>query len=182
MKNASREQLAKSQSRRVSSLMVRLLQRFEDAFPDLEQTREGRIFKGDVKAICNDTIRAGRDELNDYMVDYRPLHLTDSNLLAMTRTFLQTVQKVEFGTKHSDGEPFVIFFANLDKVNVLEAMRSEFGAGVVYVDEDRASFTIVGLKDCISSVLPRMDKFRVHDSVRKEYQIWRQAVVNAYRS
>jgi hypothetical protein len=181
MKYPSKNQLAKSQSRRLSSLMVRTLQKFEDAFPDLENTREGRMYKGDIKAMFNDIIRAGRDELNDYIVDYRPLHLTDDNLLAMTRTYLQTVQKIEFGIYHDTGEPFVIFFADKDKINVLDALRAEFGTGVVCVDDDVASFTIVGTEACVSSVLSRMDKLRVHDAVRQEYRIWRQAVVNAYR-
>ena len=85
--NPSHEQLAKSQSRRTNALMVRLLEKFEDAFPDLERTHQGQVYKGTIKAMCNDVIRAARDELNDYVLDYRPLHLTEHNTLAMSRTF-----------------------------------------------------------------------------------------------
>lgn len=180
--NPSREQLAKSQSRRVSALMVRTLQKFEDTFPDLDRTREGRTYKGDIKAMFNDVMRAARDELNDYVLDYRPLHLTENNTLAISRTFLETTQVIEF-TFTDSGVPSVTFQAHMDKLPILEAMRAEFGAGVVcIVGEDRGLLQIVGIEACVDSVLPRMDKFRLHSDVRQRYVEWRSQVVDRYTS
>ena len=64
--NPSRDQLTKSLDRRIRHLMIRSLEKFEDRFPDLDDTREGQIYKGDIRNAFNDVIRAQRDELREY--------------------------------------------------------------------------------------------------------------------
>lgn len=175
--NPSHLQLSKSQERRIRHAMVRVLEKFEDLFPDIEETRDGQIYKGDIRNCFNDVIRAQRDELNDYEVDYRPLRLSPDNVLSMTRTFMQTIQKVDF-----TDVPSVRFYASPDKRNVLDALRSEFGAGVVYEDGDSLILEIAGINDCANCVLVIMDKYRLHEDVANRYQSWRCEVVKNYRS
>lgn len=181
--NPSREQLSKSQTRRIGSLMVRTLQRFEDTFPSFANSREGKIYKGDLKGMFNDVIRAARDELTDYVVEYRPLRLTENNTLIMSRTFLQTAKVIDFSFT-ANGEPSITFRASQDKLPILEAMRTEFGTGVVFnlANEDSAVLQIVGTEACVNCVLSVMDKYRVHQDLRDKYREWRQAVVERYRS
>lgn len=178
--NPSRDQLSKSLDRRVRHLMIRTLERFESAFPDIDKTREGQVFKGDIRTMFNDALRAQRDELNDYEIEYRPLRVTSDNTLAMTPTFLQTVQKVDFGFKPG-GDPFVSIYASLDKANVLDALRIEMQHGLLYSQDDIIILTIVGLEECVFSVLPLLDKYRLHPDVRKQYLAWRQDVTKLYR-
>lgn len=192
MKNPSRDQLTKSMDRRVKHLMIRVLEKFEDRFPDLDGTREGHIFKGDLRNAFNDVIRAQRDELRDYDVDYRPLKLTDDNILAITQTFMSAVQGVNFGfgeesTLSTVMRPFVEIYAALDKAKVLEALRAEMGTGVVSertkVDGEKdLMLQIVGTQSCVDCVLSIMDRYRLHSGVEPRYSEWRNKVVKLYRS
>lgn len=180
MKNPSREQLSKSLNRRIKHLMIRTLEKFEDAFPDLDRTKEGGIFKSDLRNIFNDVIRAQSDELRDYHVEYRPLHLSDDNILAMTQTFMKSVERIDFDI-HLD-KPYIRVHAGVAHRQVLEALRSEMNAGVVFGDGDGLVLEIVGLKDVVRSVLPIMDRYRLHSSVGANYDQWRGQVVKLYRS
>jgi len=179
--NPSREQLSKSLDRRVKHLMIRTLEKFEDTFPDLDDTREGRIFKGDIRNAFNDVMRAQRDEIRDYDVEYRPLQLTDDNILAITQTFLRTVQKVDFGFTE-DENPYVEFYGNSESMSVLNALRAEMDAGILLNSKDGWSLLIAGTATVVNSVLPIMDRYRLHGSVAPKYGEWRNEVVRVYRS
>jgi hypothetical protein len=157
-----------------------MLEKFEDTFPDLENTKQGRIYKTDIRNAFNDVMRAQRDEIRDYHVEYRPLQLTDDNTLAITQTFMQSVQKVDFGSKGKN--PYIIIYAGLDNIKVLEALRLEIGAGVVTKSEDEGALEIIGTVSCVNCVLPIMDRYRLHLKVDKDYKEWRNLVVNFYRS
>jgi hypothetical protein len=165
--------------------MVQMLQNFENKFSDLEGSRDSQLFKSDLKTACNDVIRAQRDELHDYHVEYRPLRSNPDNTLEMTRTFLETVQKVDFGWT-IDNVPYIKIYAGKDKTKVMGAVRNEFEAGVLYEDND-AQFPslvleIVGLDSCVNCVLTIMDRYRLHAGVREKYKEWRQKIVKLYRS
>ena len=182
--NPSRDQLAKSQDRRVRHLMIRVLEKFEDIFPEMEDGRDGRIFKGDIRTAFNDVMRAQRDEIHDYQVEYTPLKITNDNTLAMTQAFMQSVKRVDFGwTKN----PFFSLYSAEDNRRVMDALWTEFGAGVLFealderTGETNLCLQIVGVKDCINSVLRIMDKYRLHADTRKRYIDWRRQVVQAYR-
>jgi len=177
--NQSRDQLSKSLDRRVRHLMIRTLERFEDSFEDLENTRDGQIFKGDIKNSFNDVMRAQRDELRDYEIEYRPLKLNTDNTLATTRTFIETVQKVDFG--FHDDIPFVAFHASNEHGKVLDAIRSELTVGVIFINDDKnLILEIAGVEDCINRVLPIMDRYRFHPEVRIKYKEWRGELVKQY--
>lgn len=178
--NQSSDQLSKSLERRSMHLMIQTLQKFEDAFPDVDQTRQGGIFKADLRNMFNDVIRAQRDELNDYEVEYRPLRITGNGVLALTQSFMQTVQKVEFGW--TGEKPFLKIFSSRDHARVLDAVRIEFGAGVLYQQDDGLVLEIVGVEVCANSVLPLMDKYRLLEQVGAKYREWRVEVVRRYRS
>lgn len=177
--NPSKDQLSKSIERRIKHLMIRVLEKFEDIFPDDDETREGQIFKGDLRNIFNDAIRAQRDELNDYSIEYRPLRIDNDNTLAITQTFIQTVQLIEFGFTINE-IPYLKIFSSLEHARELEAIRSELGTGVLYELEDKLILEITGVQSCIDSVLPCLDKYRFHASVKPKYKEWRQKIVNKY--
>lgn len=179
--NLSQEQLGKSLDRRIRHLMIKTLEKFEDAFSDLENTREGNLFKGDLRTAFNDVLRAQRDELNDYVVEYRPLRLAEDNTVAITQTFMQSVQKVEFG--FIGNKPYFSISASVDKIKVLNSLRSELDAGVIFMEnEQTATLQIVGVVPCVDSVLIIMDRYRLHADVREKYKQWRSEVVKIYRS
>lgn len=181
-KNSSREQLTKSLDRRIKHLMIGVLEKFEDRFAELDETRDGQVFKGDIRNAFNDVIRAQRDELRDYDVEYRPLQLTNDNILAVTQTFLRTVQKINFGFTAEDHEPYVEFCGDQDSFNVLNALRLEIEAGVMLRLEDGCTLLIVGTETIVNSVLPIMDRYRLHTNVATRYQDWRDQVIKIYRS
>ena len=179
MKNESRDQLSRSLERRSKHLMIQMLESFERRFDDLSEGRDGRLFKSDIRTACNDVMRATRDELTEYTVEYTPLRLDANNVLALTRKFLETVQKVEFGF---EGAPWVRFYAGLEHSRVLGAVRSEFGDGILIDEDNTLILEIVGLDSCVRSVLPIMDKYRFQSGVRDNYTVWRKGVEDAYRS
>ena len=175
--NPSREQLTKSLDRRIKHLMIRVLERFEESFPDMDSQRSGQVFKSDIRTIFNDVIRAQRDELRDYDVDYRPLKMTDDSVLAMTQTFMETVRRIEF-----DDKPSIRFYAESARRRVLDALRNELGAGVIINIDDGLVLEIVGTTSCVNCVLPIMDRYRLHGGVSPNYSEWRSKVVTLYRS
>lgn len=158
--------------------MIRVLEKFEDRFPEIEETRDGQVFKSDLRNAFNDVIRAQRDEVRDYQVEYRPLQLTDDNVLAVTQTFMRSVQKIEFGFTDSEA-PYVEVHA--DNPSVLEALRSEMDAGVILHDDDGSVLLIAGTDAVANSVLPIMDRYRLHAGVAPCYREWREQVVRFYR-
>lgn len=178
--NPSLDQLSKSIERRSRHLMIQTLQKFEDAFPDVDNTRQGGIFKTELRNMFNDVIRAQRDELNDYEIEYRPLRMTDNGTLAMTQSFMQTVQKVEFGFRNN--VPFLKIFSSQDHARVLDAIRIEFDTGVLYnTSDNEIVLEIVGINECVNSVLSCMDRYRLHDKTISAYRAWRSKVVTAYQ-
>lgn len=178
--NPSLEQLSKSIERRSRNLMIKTLEKFENAFPDVDSTRHGQIFKTDLRNMFNDVIRAQRDELYDYEVEYRPLRLSDNGTLAMTQAFMQTVQKIDFGFR--DKVPYLKIYSGIDHARVLDAIRIEFDAGVLYhLDDGSIVLEIVGTKTCAECVLVLMDKYRLHDKTISAYRSWRSEVVKAYQ-
>lgn len=176
-RNPSANQLTSSLDRRVKHLMINTLEKFEDRFPDINDSRSGQVFKGDLRNMFNDVMRAQRDELSDYDIDYRPLKITDDNVLAMTQTFMETIQKVEFEDK-----PSIRFYASFDRRRVIEALRTEFDAGVIINDSTGLVLEIIGVEDMVRSVLPVMDRYRLHANVNPCYGKWREGIVKLYRS
>jgi len=170
--------LSKSLSRRVSHLMVQVLSKFEEVFPGEAESPDGRRLKHDWKNAFNDVIRASRDELNDYDVHYRPLRLQDDNILAMTRTLMETVQSISFDI--DDAEPSIVIKVQKSKGRVLEAIRSEFDCGMIVEQDDVLSLLIRGTDDIVKSVIPIMDKYRLSDGVRGQYRTWRATVFSRY--
>lgn len=183
MKNPSHDQLSKSLDRRVRHLMIKTLETFEEAFPNIADGADGQRYKSGLRTVFNDMMRAQRDELLDYEVEYRPLRLSDDNILAITQTFMQSVQKVDFGfTPAPDLTPFMFIYAANDKVKVLDALRAELAAGVVFLDKAGfAVLAVVGITPCVDSVLPIMDRYRMHTDVREKYKAWREELVKLYR-
>ncbi len=180
--NRSHEQLSKSQRRRLSHLMVQCLQKFESAFPDFEDSRDGGRYKNDLKNAFNDAMRAANDELNDYDIEYRPLRMGEDNILALTRTMMETVTKITFAAPYDPfgGFPEMNIHAGADRAKVLDAVRAEFDAGVLFKDDDGLVLCIAGLQDCLKAI-PIMDKYRLAPGVRDQYKEWRQEVVAMYR-
>ena len=159
--------------------MISTLEKFEDMFPDLNNGREGGIFKAYIRTAFNDVIRAQRDELIDYEIDYRPLRLTDDNILAMTQTLMSTVQRIEFDFRD---EPYVkIYCSGLGNRRVLDAVRAEMGTGIITEEGDMILLEIIGVQSCVDCVLPIMDKYRLHADVRPKYSKWRTEVIERYR-
>jgi hypothetical protein len=179
--NASREQLIRSVDRRLRHLMVQSLENFEHRFQDIEDTGDGQKYKAFLRTAINDVIRATRDELYEYDVEYRPLSVSDDNILSVTRTFLETVQKMEFSFLNDDIPSFKIY-SGKDKIRVMTAIRSEFGQGVIYEEEDSLVLEIVGIEACANSVIFILDRYRLHTNIREQYREWRCKVVKAYRS
>jgi hypothetical protein len=159
--------------------MIQMLEGFERRFDDLADSRDGRLFKSDIRTACNDVMRAQRDELREYTIEYTPLRLDDNNVLALTKAFFETVQKVEFGHEQA---PWIRFYAGLEHSRLLGAIRAEFGDGVLVSEGEGLVLEIVGLESCVRSVLPIMDRYRFQAGVRDKYKEWRKGVEDAYRS
>lgn len=175
-KNISREQLTKSVERRIKHLMVKMLEDFETFFEDIEQTNNGQLFKSQLKTSFNDVIRAQRDELNDYVIEYKPLRKNPDNSLSVTRTFLESLQKIEFGIQP---KPFLKVFTK-DAYAVINALREEFEVGVIYKTPDSLILEVSGLNDCVS-IIPLMDHYVLHANVKDKYGVWREELVNLYK-
>jgi len=88
------------------------------------------------------------------------------------------VQKIEFG--FNDIIPYFKIYASQDRLKILDALRNELDAGVLFVENDSAILQVVGLRACVDCVLPCFDRYRFHDSVRLQYKQWRQDVVKSY--
>lgn len=176
--NIARDQLIKSSERRIKHLMIQTLSKFEDRFNALAQSRDGEMFKSDLRTAFNDVIRAHRDELYDYTLEYQPIKFNTDNSLFVSKTFMETVQKIEFGI---DKKPNFKIFAAPERFAVLDSLRAEIGVGVIYKEENNIILQVVGIKDCISGVLPFMDKYALHEKVKQNYINWRQVLVSFYK-
>jgi len=159
--------------------MIQTLEGFEGRFSELEDTTDGQKFKAGLRTAFNDVMRAQRDELYDYDVEFRPMRADDDRPLAVTKTFLETVQRMEFGVVVS---PFFKIYGAKDRSKVLQAIRAEFGSGVVYEQDGSLVLEIVGIDSCVNCVLPIMDRYRLHAGVREEYHQWREELIKLYRS
>lgn len=168
--------------RRLRHLMVQSLEKFEDTFPDLEESKEGQLFKNDLKNAFNDAMRAQRDEIRDYDVEYRPLKIDSNNILYITQTFLQTIQNIRFGFTNISDEPMVEIMAALSHIKVIDALRSEIEAGIILRSDNMCTLCVVGLEDCVNKILPIMDKYTLHNKVRKQYLDWKQEIIEIYKT
>lgn len=175
--NIDKENLAKSQTRRINALMISCLSKFEELFADIEDSSDGRRFKNHLKNVFNDSMRAGRDELNDYDVEYRPMRFNRDNVLSLTRSIMQSNKSISFSFLKNNDPCMII---SLDNKKILEAMRSEFDCGVTYEDSV-LNLVIVGVQDCVNRVIPIMDKYRLSEGVRVSYRDWRSKVIKLYR-
>jgi hypothetical protein len=153
--------------------MVTTLCKFEEAFPDIAEERDGERFKSTIRTIFNEAIRANANELADYEVDFRPLRVTDE-AVTMTRTFMETVERIEFTEV-----PGIKIYASAEKRKVLDAIRSELDGGIVYEYKEGLVLHIAGLEDCIS-VIPAFDLYRMLGPVKARYTEWRRRVVGMY--
>lgn len=180
-KNPSREQLSKSLDRRVKHLMIRVLENFEDRFRDIDESRDGQIFKSDIRNAFNDVIRAQRDEIRDYEVEYKPLQLTDDSILAITQTFMRSVQKIDFGFTQNE-RPYVEVFGDSNSATVLNALRTELESGALIKDGNGYRLIIVGIDTIVNSVFPILDRYRLHANASARYGEWRNKVIEFYRS
>ena len=173
----SRDQLLKSAERRIKHLMVQTLTKFEDRFSEMANSSYGEIFKADLRNAFNDAIRAQRDELYDYHIEYRPLKITSDNTIVATKAFLDTIQNIEFITSENPG---IRIFSPKQNIKMLDAIRTEINAGVLYNTENMVILEIRGLSQSINCVLPLMDKCNFHEGVRNKYAIWRSFIVSQY--
>jgi len=174
----SHKQIARSLKRRWNHVMVNVLSRFEDTFPDMDDSPDGKRYKGLIKTMFNESMRATSDELNDYDIDFRPLRVTDE-AITMTRTFMETVEKIEF--TDDDSIPSIKIHSSTEKGRVLDAIRAELEAGIVYEHSaGQLVLVICGMNDCIK-VLPAMDRYRMMGAVRQRYADWRNQLISLYK-
>lgn len=172
-RRTDRDILFTSMERRLRHVMKRVLDEYDARH---ESSRLGDIFKGDIKNMLNDMIRATRSECSDYDVTYRPVRIGPEGL-NLTRTFLQALEVIDF-----TDTPSVRFMASEEKKSVLQSLRDEMGVGVLYREGEKYVCEVVGANDCVNGALPFLDRYRLHRSVVDQYRGWRERVVAAYRS
>lgn len=173
-KVTDRDVLTKSLTRRFRHAMVRILDEYDARHPDSDGDT-GKLFKVDVKNMLNDMIRCTSSEMGDYDVSYRPVRFNNDNSLSVTRTFLESLERVEFGD-----EPSVRFIADMSRRNVLQSLRDELGAGVLYQYGDSCVYVVTGAEACIDFAIPFLDRYKLHGSKQAEFKEWRKGLVEAY--
>ncbi len=176
--NPSRQQLSTSMDRRLKNVMIKVLTDFENTFPDMDYTNDGKRFKGNIRTIINDTIRATRDEFNDYEVEYAPLKISYDGILSVTRDFIESIEKIELSM--SSAIPKATIHAGASRRNVLEFIRSYINAGVICQEESGSlSLIFCDVEDCLKAIA-FIDKYRLIAKLRQEYSDWRGKVVKFY--
>ncbi len=179
MNKTSKEVLTESLERRMKHIMVQLLNQFDDRFPDLTDSQHGRLFKFDIKNQFNDAIRATRDEVRDYDIEYRPVRFNPDNTLSVTKAFIEGIQTITF----IDTRPGMdIYVANTQQnLRILQAIRRELGGGIVCLEGTGSlAFRIHGLEQCINSVIPFMDLYNLLTDVQVEYVAWKKKIISWY--
>jgi len=166
--------LSRSVERRFKHVMVRILDEYDNRHQESESDI-GRLFKIDVRNLLNDMIRCTNSEMRDYEVQYRPIKFNNDNTLSVTRTFLSSLEVIDF-----NDSPSVTFRAHHTKRNVIQSMRDELGAGVIYRDGEDIIYSIVGASACIDFVLPFLDRYRLTNTKAEEFRAWRARLVNNY--
>jgi hypothetical protein len=176
-KNISKETLIQSFERRLKHIMVQTLDQFDKRFNDISDSERGKLYKFDIKNLMNDAIRASKQEIMDYDVEYRPLRFNPDNTIGVTRTLIEALENIEF--LDTPGMRIVV---HGEKLKVLESIRYEFGAGVVYAHEDLryVVFDINGIDNCINLVIPFMDKYKLIAKVEERYNKWRASMIARY--
>lgn len=173
-KVTDRDVLTKSLTRRLRHAMVRILHEYDARHSDSDGD-VGTLFKVDVKNMLNDMIRCTSSEMDDYDISYRPVRFNNDNSLSVTRTFLESLERIEF----SD-QPSVRFIADMSRRNVLQSLRDELGSGVLYQDGDSCVYAVVGAEACTDFAIPFLDRYRLHRSKQEEFKEWRRKLVDRY--
>lgn len=177
MQSRSKQVLTSSIERRQRHIMVRLMNEFEKRFPEMAMSNPGNLFKIDIKHMMNDAIRATRDEINDYDVEYRPLRVREDNTLSMTKEFMETIECIEF---EWEDRTFLQITADKSRAKILEALRIELGVGVTSLNDDgKVVYVVAGVEDCLET-LPFFDRYRLAAMVRDQYVSWREHLVYSY--
>lgn len=171
-KQTSRDVLTKSVETRMRHCMVALLEQFDKRFPDNAQ---GGLFKNDIKNKMNDMIRCTREEMRDYDIEHRPLKIAPDGHVSVTRTFIEALEGIGFSDT-----PRVQLRAAQDRLQVLQSVRNELGAGIVHTDGEQAYLTISGSADCVNYAVPFLDKYALTSNVRAAYKQWRARLVTDY--
>jgi len=179
MRKTSKDVLTESLERRMKHIMVQLLNQFDERFPDLREDQQGRLFKFDIKNQFNDAIRATRDEIRDYDIEYRPVRFNPDNTLSVTKAFIEGIQTITF----NDTEPGIRILAKNEQQNyrILEAIRRELDTGIIYINSTATlTLDIYGLDSCVNCAIPFMDLYNLLSGVKEEYISWRKKVVELY--
>lgn len=171
--------LTSSIEKRLNNLMVRLLTDFETKFSDIKNSEAGQRYRFDVKTMVNDVLRATRDELNDYDIEYRPLRINANNTISMTTTFMQSIESVDFVVSEANC-PSLIMRADQSAEKVMAAVRKELNCGVLYIQENQVILQVSTIMNCAEKVLPFIDKYMLSPKLREKYKVWRACVVEAY--
>lgn len=181
MENRSKRELTNSIERRQRHIMVRLLTEFEGRFQDVAETARGNLFRVDIKHMMNDMMRATRDEIGDYEVEYRPLRIRHDNTLSVTKEFMETIECIEFGqdTPMTMTGSFLKITADKSRAKILDAMRRELGVGVTSLNDGKVVYMVAGMTDCLRT-LPFLDQYRLAAMVRDQYVSWRKHLVYSY--
>lgn len=173
--NKSHQLLSASIERRLKHLMIQLLTKYEYEHPAIKETQKGVFYRNEIKTALNDVMRATRDELRDYEIEYRPLRIDEDNKLCMTADFLESIKQIEFTEK-----PSFKIRVSRDKLKLLNSVRDELSCGVLYYVQDSIMLEVIGITDCINRVIPIMDNYTFNPTVREKYINWRAYLVNKY--
>ena len=170
-KISDKDVLSKSIQRRYKYAMVRILDEYDQKH---NSSDAGELFKINIKHLLNDMIRCTDSEISDYNIIYSPVKFNNDNTLSVTRTFLETLNDINFSSDE------VIFKSKIEKRNVMQSLRDLLGAGILYQSDDSCFYVIKGVSDCVNFAVPFLDKYRLNKQVNIEYKNWRDNLVKNY--
>lgn len=173
-KITDKDVLSKSIERRFRHAMVRILNEYDVRHTESD-SELGNLFKIDIKNMFNDMIRCTNSEMNDYEIVYRPVRFNNDNKLSVTRTFLESLEKIDFGD-----EPSVRFIADISHSSVLQSLRDELGSGILYNNDTHCIYIVVGAEACVDFAIPFLDRYKLHPTKREEFKEWRRKLVQKY--
>lgn len=166
--------------KRLKGMAVRILATIEHVLgaDDLESLNDDEklaITGGDLKVIRSEILNAAGDTTRSLMHEDGA---SRTGKVSLTRDMIQAISRAEVDILESPDKESVPIFNMSGNFNLLNKIRNEVGAGVVY----NKRYTCAGIDDIVDSLLPFLDSVQIAGIkiADGDYKTWRDAVCELY--
>jgi len=165
--------------KRLRGMAVRILANIEHTLGadlgDMGDNEKFSLSGSDLKVIRSEILNAAGDTTRSLS---QLIETSPPGKQSLSREMLAALNKAEVDIAEVEGEEDIPVFRVLGDFNLLNRIRKDVGAGIVY---DK-TYTCAGLDDIVDSLIPFLDMVQIAGVkiADGEYREWRDAVCEMY--